>query len=149
MKLRTIIQRPFVPWTIVSVLAFWSFISALVIFLPASSCPKSGSNYVLSPTASHAARYYYYDCGGATVGFTQNVDLDGHTVFSTYGSGNNDIEMTWISENELQIRHFERLVNVQTYEPEYSDIKVQYSPRGDGPEETLMQIKQARKEAGY
>lgn len=147
MKFRTLIWNSTLPWTLVGM--FFVYLLLSYTFTALSDCPAEGNYYVASPSGTHVAHHYYYACGGATVGFTQNLDIDGHTVFSTYGGGNDNIEVAWLSEDELQLRYFEEVVHVQIYEPEYDGIKVQYSPRGGDSEETLKQIREAREKVGY
>lgn len=113
------------------------------------ACPESGAYYVASPRGQHIAHRYFYSCGGATVGFTQNVDVDGHTVFSTYGGGSNNATLKWQTEKELHIVYSQGLENVQTYEPQYGEVSISFFEIPGRDAVTVEEINTARKAAGY
>ncbi len=112
-------------------------------------CPESGSYYVASPKSEHVAHRYFYSCGGATVGFTQNIDIDGHTVFSTYGGGSNNATLKWESDSELHIVYSQGLEHVQTYESHYNDVSIKFFEIPGRDAVTAEEIDAARTAAGY
>ncbi len=145
MNIRRFLSNVTLPWTLVGM-----FIVYLLLGYAFPDCPQSGSYYVASPNGTHVAYRYFYSCGGATVGFTQNVEVDGHIVFSTYGGGNNNAALEWENENELHIVYPMGLDNVQTYEPEYQGVAIKFYEISDkNAPVTLEEISAARKAAGY
>jgi len=145
MSVRKLFTNAALPWLLIGIVIVYCLLGYAI-----PDCPKGGSLYVPSPSGTHVAHRYFYACGGATVGFTQNLDLDGHTVFSTYGGGKDNVTSNWKSETELHIIYSEGLDNVQTYEPQFQDVSIRFFEISERDAAvTTNEIDAARKAAGY
>lgn len=128
MKLPIFLTGKALPWTLVGVASVYILFS----FSPFNaSCSAKESKYYVSPQGNHAARHFYEDCGGATVGFTQVVDLDGIEIFTTYEGGKDNAVVKWASDKVLQIEYPLTLYNVREFEPWVGDVEVQLIHKGE------------------
>jgi hypothetical protein len=147
MKLPQSFKEPTLPWTLVGMILIFL---CLKWFIFDTTCPAENSLYKASPFGMHVAHSYQYGCGGATVGFTRNIDVDGITVFSTYGGGGQrGSEIKWLSETELQINYLGELVSIQTYEQKQGEVNIRlFRATGTTPI-SEEEIRKAREAAGY
>ncbi len=145
-RLPQFLKETTLPWTLIGMFIVFLILKWIVIGSP---CPAEGSFYLASPGGTHVAHRYYYGCGGATVGFTNNIDVDNTTVFSTYGGGDSSAEITWLSGNELQITYGTDLASIQTFEQKQGDVSVRFLRSINNMPITKEEIEKARKAAGY
>lgn len=148
MKFKKLFEDSTLPWTLIGMVLVYLFLSFIFRGL-SSTCPKSEPFYVTSPEGRHVAHRYYYSCGGATVGFTQDVDVDGLTIFQTYGGGRNSAQLIWKDENTLHIIYEGGLDAIDIYEPQHEEVVIKLFHFGESRRVTMDQIKAAREAVGY
>lgn len=130
-KSRYFISRYILGIRIIAAGAAAAFLGFILIFTSRTDCLAEGSKYYVSPQGNHAAHHFYESCGGATVGFTQVVDLDGVEVFTTYGGGKDNAIVKWASDNVLQIEYPLTLSNVRAFKPRVGDVEIQLVHKGE------------------
>lgn len=145
MNVRGIYRNTLLPWTLIGMIAVYFLLRG--IFWNISDCPAKASKYDTSTNHNHVTRHYYYDCGGATVGFSQFIDVDDHTVFSTYGEDYETASSKWISDTDLEITYVGRLEGVENYKAQFAGINIRLIHGIEPVTET--EISAARKAAGY
>jgi len=116
----SIFKNAKLPWSLLGVVVAL-FILAKVV--PSSDCPDGGVRYFQSPQQGHVAKHYYHGCGGATVGFSEYVEIDGHVVFSTY-HGNKNMTPVWVDENHLRIDFINQQTEITHFESGYNNVEI-------------------------